>query len=163
MFTSLTTRAKTAIYTAIDRARPAATLPDKPSALIRVAMADLKKCERDPRYFVDMAQWHEFNESKNACAVCFAGAVMAKSLKVSEPLVEGNYADPYKFGTTVQHKMQALNQFRAGEIEDALERLRIVRPAELPRCINVARYEQEPVHFHRQMEAMAVLLEGHGL
>lgn len=163
MLTSLTTRAKTAIYAAIDRARPAATLPDKPSALIRVAMADLKKCERDPRYTIDMAMWHAYDETTNTCAVCFAGAVMAKSLKAADPLTEGNYRDPYSFGSIVRHKMQALNQFRAGEVEDGLERLRIVRPSDMPRRIDVVRYEDQPVHFHRQMEAMAAMLEGHGL
>lgn len=163
MFTSLTTRAKSAIYTAIDRARPAVPLPDKPSALIRVAMADLKKCERDPRYTIDMMQWHEFDEMENTCAVCFAGAVMAKSLKVADPLDSKNYTDPFKFGGDTQRKLQALNQLRAGEIDNGLRLLRVSRPAEVPMTIFVERYENKPKQFHRQMEAMAAMLEGHGL
>ena len=33
-------------------------LPSKPSQLIRVALADLAKAERDDRYKIDMGIWH---------------------------------------------------------------------------------------------------------
>lgn len=54
-------------------------LPGKPSALIRLALADLAKVRKDPRYKVDMTGWHYKAASK--CHVCAAGAVMAKTLK----------------------------------------------------------------------------------
>ena len=53
-------------------------LPDKPSELIRLALADLRKCEADPRYLIDMAQWHRPVTSE-LCHVCLAGAVMART------------------------------------------------------------------------------------
>lgn len=65
-------------------------LPREPSKLIRLAVGDLKKCEEDSRYEIDMSGWHvpdfvedvkEYNDSEvEVCNVCFAGAIMAKTL-----------------------------------------------------------------------------------
>ena len=55
-----------------------ATLPDKPSELIRLALSDLEKCEGDSRYEVDMNEWHVPTQKGHVCYVCLAGSVMAK-------------------------------------------------------------------------------------
>lgn len=72
-------------------------LPKKPSALILLALDDLAKAERSPRYRVDMGTYHGGSENlpqydpatckvtrpKAApCVVCLAGSVMAFSLNV---------------------------------------------------------------------------------
>lgn len=53
-------------------------LPGKYSELIRLAIADLEKCENDPLYRIDMYFYHQ--PHFNHCYVCLAGAVMAKTL-----------------------------------------------------------------------------------
>ena len=60
-------------------------LPDQPSALIRVALDDLKKCMGDPTYEINMAKWHKplANQGNSAlCSVCLAGAVLAQTFKI---------------------------------------------------------------------------------
>lgn len=54
-------------------------LPDKPSELIRLAVADLERAEASPDYIIDMGCWHE-PIPNGLCAVCFAGAVIAGTL-----------------------------------------------------------------------------------
>lgn len=54
-------------------------LPRKPSALIRLALRDLRAVEADPRYRVDMGKCHE--PYNGVCYVGLAGAVMAVTLK----------------------------------------------------------------------------------
>lgn len=55
-------------------------LPTLPSALLELALNDLIQVENDPRYRVHMGYWHNPSDT---CAVCFGGAVLAKSLGVS--------------------------------------------------------------------------------
>ena len=89
------------------------TLPDKPSELILVALMDLEKCEADPRYDINMGVWHEPNSH---CSVCFAGAVIAKTLQ----LPADKPFDPWGFDESIKNKLRALDLFRAGWIYDAL-------------------------------------------
>lgn len=70
------------------------TLPNKLSALLRLAVADAQKCEADPRYKLDMSQWHEpWEEDDGVCSVCMAGAVMAQTLGAP---IDESYG-PYDF------------------------------------------------------------------
>jgi hypothetical protein len=91
-------------------------LPDKLSALILVALADLTKAERSPKYRIDMDVWHVPNSH---CSVCFGGAVMAFSLRVaSSVLIEAQ-----DFDTPTQNKLFALNNARDGWFDDAITNL----------------------------------------
>lgn len=56
-------------------------LPTKLSALIKVALKDLKKVEKDKNYKVNLSMWHQTFDD-DVCYVCLAGAVLAKSLKI---------------------------------------------------------------------------------
>lgn len=78
------------------------TLPDKPSELIDLALRDLADVESDPNYCVEMeVQWHAslywYQSGRPKCAVCLAGAVMARSLHappneiVTPAACEGDY------------------------------------------------------------------------
>ena len=60
-------------------------LPNKPSELIRLAIKDLSAVEKLKEYKVDMHTWHEAPNDYNyyKCQVCFGGAVMARTMKVS--------------------------------------------------------------------------------
>ena len=55
------------------------TLPDKLTDLLELALSDLKKVADSPKYYIHMERY--YNGSRTGpCMVCFAGAVMAKSL-----------------------------------------------------------------------------------
>lgn len=69
-------------------------LPDKPSELIRLALKDLRKTERQFwKYKIDMDIWHSGKTSTlSRCSVCLAGAVMAQTLKTPISLRGGDNA-----------------------------------------------------------------------
>lgn len=92
-------------------------LPDKPSSLILVALADLAKVEKSRKYQVDMGIWHEPGSIArgNRCQVCLAGAVMARSLG-ADPKAS---FDPSSFPLE-SDKLSALDCFRTGAIRAGL-------------------------------------------
>lgn len=96
-------------------------LPDKPSALIRLALDDLRKVERDARYAVDMGYWHTGTwepEHNNTCMVCLAGAVMAGTLGADPTQVR--YPDCYSLET--EARLESLDCFRVGNVRNGLYR-----------------------------------------
>lgn len=140
-------------------------LPDKPSALIRLALDDLEKVEKDGRYRVDMTQWHGGwrPERDIPCRVCLAGAVMAKTLgtNLRASIVPRDSHDGYK--------LRSLNDFREGRIEDGLHWFYALSgdcPVELAQgqaYRTLARYDHDaPGKFHADMTRLADFLEGLG-
>ena len=87
----------------------------KPSTLIRLAIADLEKCEDDEGYVIDMDTWHGDN-GEYKCVVCFAGAVMAQTLNA--PI--GANLSPSQIDNVVGYKsaraLRALDYFRNGDL-----------------------------------------------
>lgn len=63
---------------------PKDPLPNKPSELIAIALADLIKVEKSKKFRVAMGAWHWTPPGSNVCHVCLAGAVMACTLKSRE-------------------------------------------------------------------------------
>lgn len=135
-------------------------LPDKPSELIRLALSDLEKVMEDGRYVVNFNRFHsprpdenQFNEDKK-CHVCFAGAVMAKSLNsdIDEHLMPAGF----DLGTT--RKLFALDNFRVGAIYSGLNLMSIeMEMADV-------RIPQNNYHeFVSSMNDMANILEENGL
>lgn len=102
-------------------------LPKKPSELIRLALDDLEKCEKDfDTYVIDMDVFHEptlveykSKASGPLCAVCLAGAVMAQTFKIP-PCVETHLGDFDFFSTADSGRLLALDCFRMGKIREAL-------------------------------------------
>ncbi len=138
-------------------------LPSKPSELIRVALADLRKCEKDKRYGIDMSDWHvpvdDDDPDEPACYVCLAGAVMAKSLGV--PIGESKSCGSYYLGAPlVSDQLDALDEFRKGCVSDALGELGISSPH---RTMPIPAYERGAEDFHEAMAGMADMLESEGL
>lgn len=90
-------------------------LPEKPSALLRVALADMKLCEADPKFSIDMNVW--FAPENQICKVCLAGSVMAQTLKteISEFLC------PTDFEYDYTKSLMGLNQLRTGQIASAMK------------------------------------------
>ena len=93
-------------------------LPDKPSELIRLALADLALCAADPNYRIDMEEWHK--PEYGVCHVCLAGAVMAKSLNAppADQLYSYNFPSSHK-------KLFVLNDLRNGLVWRAIDGLGI--------------------------------------
>ena len=135
------------------------TLPDKASALIRVALRDLEAVESDDRYTVQMSLWHDERKS-GGCAVCFAGAVMAKSLGA----VLGQHYDPRDFKGDEQ-KLTALNELRSGRVGVGLTDLGLDDNDEHLWAFDrsIADYKHSPADFKADMRALADDLEKAGL
>lgn len=129
-------------------------LPDKPSALIRLALRDLEKCEQSKNYQIEMGAWHEPN---GKCSVCLAGAVMAQSLygERSKAFI------PSDFGPN-ELKLRALDDFRCGYINEAFMQLGMKHPG-LPEYFEVAQYRGNPQKFKKNMRQLATLLAKEGL
>lgn len=136
---------------------PKVSLPDKPSELIRAALADLEKAEMDNRYKVEMSQWH-LPGYNGQCLVCLAGAVMAHSLGATD--VE--FCTPPDFEDECE-KLKAIDDFREGIIDYALERLGIPHPEGLPGSVSVCEYSEDPRLFKNDMIDLHNLLEKFGL
>ncbi len=102
-------------------------LPDKLSALLRVAVADARKIEATPGYVLAMQTWHEpitaddfegTDDMVGKCAVCMAGAVMAQTFGAAptDDVVPGDYAAD-------RFKLLAIDDMRTGQFGYALRTL----------------------------------------
>ncbi len=127
-------------------------LPEKPSELIRLALHDLKLTEKDPRYQVDMGSWHQRNSMSGKCEVCFAGAVLAKSIKL-KPYVDYRVID---FDEVNGSKLAALDAFRKGLIEYALHELGIYNHKF--KDVEVPEYDENPSMFKKSIRKIATKL-----
>lgn len=134
-------------------------LPEKPSDLIELALADLRKVEKDERYVVNMRDWHAPAPAFGFCNVCLAGAVMAGTLGHSpdECLTPGD------LGPTLDSKLRALDSLRLGRVRTALDYLgRAFDPDEVPDCYIPQYSARNPEPFHAAMGALAQQLRALG-
>lgn len=105
-------------------------LPHKPSALIRIGVADLHKAiERGDD--INMYSWASFRINR-PCSVCFAGAVMRGTLglkddQVLEKFKESVYGKPNDYCNVMPEdyeknveQLEALNYLRCGDTVNAL-------------------------------------------
>lgn len=149
-----------------------AGLPDKLWQMLDLALADLEAIERQKsKYVVDMQTYHdvwtvqEGRKRVKKCAVCFAGAVMACSLKVSP--TETNL-EPGDFPEFIEWKLDAVDIARSGNIESAVntfysgsswgglreedeQKLEKVGKkdefGDIDYCINIPEYSEDPAAF----------------
>lgn len=98
-------------------------LPKKLSATIRVALDDLAKVEKGSRFVVNMGTWFSRYYPSEPCQVCFAGAVMAKSLGCKASLIPNaiNEISPTNFSPAIQKKLHALNRVRSYSVRSAVD------------------------------------------
>lgn len=134
-------------------------LPNKPSELILVALADLEAVEQDGRYHVEMMFWHEPSYSTGLCEVCLAGAVMARSLGTDS----STFAIPRSFDTKTSTKLEVLNDFCQGIIKASIENLGFQHPLCIPARRKMTRYWQSKSEFKRDMRNLASDLAREGL
>jgi hypothetical protein len=158
---------------------PVVRLPTKPSVFLRAALDDLRLCEKDPTYRINMRKWHqrdsvdEDDPSKGlVCFVCLTGAYMAQTLKVlpNHTVVPYEVADyigvtmSYEDRVELSKKLLSLNSFRIGTIKDALRCWGYgdVSP-EIPVDVTISPYEGGAPQFYFDMEHVLIpLLERHG-
>ncbi len=155
-------------------------LSDKPSEVIRQALADMEMVEGCSNLIIDMNEWHtpfpksskeQLRKAQNkpnaTCAVCMAGSVISAA---------GNFADqwilPHMFDEKTQNKLRALNWFRTGifliglqEFPEALARYKTdenFRHGVKSRSMNID-YHKDPVQFKKKLHEFADYLESEGL
>jgi len=140
-------------------------LPHVMSELITIALKDLKKAEKTKGYVVDMSDWHSQDElecrtsgggdlirTEKVCSVCFAGSVMAFSLKVKKDA----HVEPNKFGTHNANAFYALNNLREGDVTGAAGYLGIDREGLYDFNRGIAEYEyMDSKPFHDDMAKLA--------
>jgi hypothetical protein len=88
-------------------------LPNTLHELLYIALCDLEKVEKDPRYRIEMEVWHNFNGLNNTCKVCLAGAVLAKTCDI--PLESNSWE---LFDLPWRH-LRAIDWLRKGYINTA--------------------------------------------
>lgn len=135
-------------------------LPDKPSELIRLALADLRKCEADPAYGIDMGLWHE--PIDGVCYVDLAGAVMAQRLGADKLAEYG----PEDFDRETEKKLKALGRLQWGVVGEAMDILGVPDDNEgLDAILNldVPEHEWDSKGFYKWMAIIADDLEKAGL
>ncbi len=135
-----------------------AELPNKLSDLIVVALADLKACEQDDKYIINMGEWHR-PMPQGVCFVCLAGAVMAQTCKIR---ITDNIK-PYslRFRDDSTKKFKAINAVRVGDVRSALL-LMGVDSNEVEYHV-VDDYHSNPVVFVEQMNSIVEHLQERGL
>lgn len=150
---------------------PKGRLPGRPSALIRLALADLRTVEVLPDlYKVSMAGWHSGSATPSGrCFVCLAGAVMAQTL--GAPV--GEEINPSAFPGPEYDALMALNAFRVGAVSSGLQSLKLPQDVRWPffpdwnMCMtqaDVPPYNTlHPTPFHVAMLDLAARLEAEGL
>lgn len=97
-------------------------LPEKQSELLRLAVKDAQKIQKNKKYILNMGEWHTpinsdyynyfTNQNIGKCAVCLAGSVIACTLKA--PL--NKYATPSTIELVGDNyeQLQLINSMRDG-------------------------------------------------
>lgn len=127
-------------------------LPRRPSALIRLAIQDLCKAEKSPKYKVDMDHW--FIRRENApCKVCLAGSVVAFSLNAA-------FEDIWALEEHLA--FYALDVFRKGNIGEAFYWLGFKLPYHFKEKVEITPYDVNPRKFKSDMRSLASALAKEG-
>ena len=131
-------------------------LPVKPSKLIKLALSDLEKCEKEG-LIIDMAYW--LTPCGNTYKVCLGGAVMYQTLNMrskdrdSVPLcTTGKYED----------RLRAINLLRQGCLDSAAKNLgfyELTKKCKVYKNIKITEYSINPFLFKTDMLNLASMLE----
>lgn len=139
-------------------------LPKKPSALIRLAVEDIEKCEADPRFRIKMTTWLD-EPVPGLCEVCAAGAILVQHATVDLETLLNDFdkalSDAWPW--TPPAFMHAVDAFRCGCIIDGLRTLDIKPPRGIKDRTNVIPYNLHNGLFKADMRRLATYLEGFGL
>ena len=145
------------------------TIPTTPGALIRAALRDLRACEADDRYIVDMSDCHApitDDDGRKVCRVGLVGAVLAQTL--GEPHDRSISDDDLEqYGCETKKLMIALTHFRYGELDLGLFFLyhdQSELSEEWEKYASEVVYDaSNPDEFHARMNSLADYLASCGL
>jgi hypothetical protein len=147
--------------------QPTISPPEKLSELIRMALKDLATVEADPRYKIDMLEWHRpecrghlGTAMEPLCSLCMAGAIMACRLGAApdEYLVPGSFSGDWA------KALSAVNDFSMGFVDAAVEgytEVEVKQPVH-DDCVPF-RYNEDPAAFKTSMASFVHQLEAQGL
>lgn len=136
-------------------------LPDKLSDLLELALDDLAKTERLPRYVIDMATWHAPMLFSEQCAVCLAGCVLARTVGL-DPMEDVGYMWR-SLGDEIGRKTDALEDMRVGDLHMALRNMRQKVPKGLPETIDITPYATDRRRFKTELRQTVKLLREYKL
>ena len=129
-----------------------------PSVVITEALDDLIKCERSDKYLIDMGTWYapdyytaEDNFERSKCAICLAGAVMAKRLGNGD-----KERSPKNYRGNNRGVLYALDHFRCGDVHRGFKSLNLSRywvGTKFNRVI--VNYSDDPGKFKRDMRKLS--------
>lgn len=149
------------------------TLSDKLSEVILQGVKDLEFVEKNPKYKIDMGVYHDKEYSSwedkkvsEKCAVCFAGAVIARAGNDPEKEIWPSY-----FDEKTANKLKALDAIRRGDLREALGLMRVKKLPKIVQVfvdsyvgdISVTPYERSPAKFKKEMREIAGELKSLGL
>ncbi len=109
-------------------------LPKKLSELLRVAVEDVIKTEKDPRFRLDMSVFF-IGKDRGSCRVCMAGAVMAQRLECDPSAV----ITPDHFDDDTDNALRAIDHMRTGGFDLAASVLGVRVPLDLRPALDLAR------------------------
>lgn len=132
-------------------------LPTKLSACVRLALEDLRAVEKAKKtYKIEMNRtYHSPNITTKQCIVCFAGAVMAKTMNLNPK----QDLEPSDFNYHNRARLYALDHLREGNVESAFQEVGREFPYGLAEHVVVEQYEYDPLQFKADMKRIANLLE----
>lgn len=123
-----------------------------------------------------MGNWHQPDPELFSCAICLAGAVLAKTLgcprnKYMSPMVlshRRHMMDSIKDATDtkirdIEGKLLALNAFRSGDYKYAFSYLGIAKPATIPDQVLLFHFDNNEPQFYAELEQLAQNLQNEGL
>lgn len=95
-------------------------LSNKPSEAILQAIEDLEWCEQDPRYRIDMDDWH--TPVDDVCYVCQAGAILTRRVAQDrrDEYLSLMSASNIDIGNREVLKIKAFDELRNGYVEEFL-------------------------------------------
>ena len=134
-------------------------LPEHLSDCIRLALEDEEKAFKSPLYQMDMETYHESSVRGEPCHVCFAGSVMAGTLKQSDSLC----LEPQDFDTNTEARLKALDKIRKGDIAGALSTMNIPLLSKSKRFIGITPYQIDRDEWREHMLVIANHLQAEGL
>ena len=133
----------------------------KPSELLELALNDLELCEKDPRYRIDMSDWHLTLTPHGVCSVCLAGAMLAKS---TDWPIDETYD---LFCGEHDTQVEAVDMLRNGSIGRALLHLGVISYGdEVPDGLSdvwVPNYTFQPEVFKARLRSIVQLLQEYDL
>jgi hypothetical protein len=147
-------------------------LSDKPSELLRQALADLYAVEKRPECVINMDTYVAMDdgpEGSRVCELCMAGAVMYLGTPEIQALFDQDGFDsagPMHFGndSSTAKKLYFISEFQFGHYSMAFSFLDLPRPDFLPADDeHFVAYADNPLKYKRKIRGLANKLERHGL